>query len=152
MAFAAAVCASAFLGDAARAVDLPANRSDTFIFEAAKSEEFSSSEVLAVSRFKSERAIAYLPFTARGIDVGLDERTDKIISASLWLYIKDLPLFSAENVEEAPNGKEKSLPRRKEAAKPPETPLADSAASSAIECSPNIEPEAGEEKAPDEKI
>lgn len=151
LAFAAAVCAPAFLGDAARAVDLPANRSDTFIFEAAKSEEFSSSEVLAVSRFKSERAIAYLPFTARGIDVGLDERTDKIISASLWLYIKDLPLFSAENVEEAPNGKEKSLPRRKEAAKPPETPLADSAASSAIECSPNIEPEAGEEKAPDEK-
>ena len=65
LAFAAAVCAPAFLGDAVRAVDLPANRSDTFIFEAAKSEEFSSSEVLAVSRFKSERAIAYLPFTAR---------------------------------------------------------------------------------------
>lgn len=69
--------ALAFFGRAARAVDLPANVSDTFIFEAAQSEEFSSSKVLAVSRFKSERAIAYLPFTARGIDVGLDERTDK---------------------------------------------------------------------------
>lgn len=152
LAVAAAACALAFSGNAARATDLPADRSDTFIFEAAKSEEFSSSKVLAVSRFKSERAIAYLPFTARGIDAGLDERTDKIISASLSLYIKDLPLFSAENGEEAPKEKDKkSRPRREEAAKPPETPPAGPAANSAIECAPNIEPEAGEEKAPDEK-
>lgn len=113
--------ALAFFGRAARAVDLPANVSDTFIFEAAQSEEFSSSEVLAVSRFKSERAIAYLPFTARGIDVGLDERTDKIISASLSLYIKDLPLFSAEKEEEARKGEpeEKAAPPEK-AEKPPD--------------------------------
>ena len=84
----------------ADATDLIANRSDTFIFEAAKSEEFSDSEILAVSRFKSERAIAYLPFTARGIDVGLDEKTDKIITVSLSLYVKDLPLFTAAQIEE----------------------------------------------------
>lgn len=143
--------ALAFFGRAARAVDLPANVSDTFIFEAAQSEEFSSSEVFAVSRFKSERAIAYLPFTARGIDVGLDERTDKIISASLSLYIKDLPLFSAEKEEEARKGEpeEKAAPPEK-AEKPPASPLAGSEESSATSSS-GAEPEAEEEKAPDEK-
>lgn len=51
LAIAAVVFALAVSARWARAVDLFANRSDTFIFEAAKSEEFSSSEVLAVSRF-----------------------------------------------------------------------------------------------------
>ena len=112
LAVAAVVFALAVSARWARAVDLFANRSDTFIFEAAKSEEFSSSEVLAVSRFKSERAIAYLPFTARGIDAGLDERTDKIMSASLSLYIRDLPLFSAD--EGAESGKGQNSPESAE--------------------------------------
>lgn len=96
----ALICLSLSVWQRADATDLIANRSDTFIFEAAKSEEFSDSEILAVSRFKSERAIAYLPFTARGIDVGLDEKTDKIITVSLSLYVKDLPLFTAAQIEE----------------------------------------------------
>lgn len=100
IAVAALVCLSLPVWQRAGATDLIANRSDTFIFEAAKSEEFSDSEILAVSRFKSERAIAYLPFTARGIDVGLDEKTDKIITVSLSLHVKDLPLFTAAQIEE----------------------------------------------------
>lgn len=100
IAVAALICLSLSVWQRADATDLIANRSDTFIFEAAKSEEFSDSEILAVSRFKSERAIAYLPFTARGIDVGLDEKTDKIITVSLSLYVKDLPLFTAAQIEE----------------------------------------------------
>lgn len=100
IAVAALVCLLLPVWQRAGATDLIANRSDTFIFEAAKSEEFSDSEILAVSRFKSERAIAYLPFTARGIDVGLDEKTDKIITVSLSLHVKDLPLFTAAQIEE----------------------------------------------------
>ena len=100
IAVAALVCLSLPVWQRAGATDIIANRSDTFIFEAAKYEEFSDSEILAVSRFKSERAIAYLPFTARGIDVGLDEKTDKIITVSLSLHVKDLPLFTAAQIEE----------------------------------------------------
>lgn len=147
LAVAAVVFALAVSARWARAVDLFANRSDTFIFEAAKSEEFSSSEVLAVSRFKSERAIAYLPFTARGIDAGLDERTDKIMSASLSLYIRDLPLFSAD--EGAESGKGQNSPESAE--NPPETRPAAAGAKTASELAAGAEGEGDAENSGGEK-
>lgn len=101
------LCTSLLMPTPASAVELFAKRGDTFIYEAQKSKEFSASDFLAVSHLKGQRAIAYLPFEAKGIDIGFDEKTDRIIIAKLTLFIKELPSLPKSNVEPA------SLPKPK---------------------------------------
>ena len=81
----------------AEATEVVASRGDTFIFEAAPDREFSKSDFLAVSRTKGERALAYIPFEFDAPAVGISPERDKIITATLTLFIKKIPFVPDTN-------------------------------------------------------
>ena len=87
----AATCVGLCFACTLNAVELIAERSDTFICETFASGEFSKSEFIAVSNFDKERALAYLPFHIRADDIGISQKNSAIILASLNLYVKWLP-------------------------------------------------------------
>ncbi len=82
---------------AANATEVVSSRSDTFIFEAVPNGEFSKSDFLAVSKVKKERAITYLPFEFDGAALGICPERDKIITATLTLFVKKIPLIPDSN-------------------------------------------------------
>lgn len=83
------------------AEEITAARGDTFIFEAAPNKDFSKSDFLAVNNAKGERAIAYIPFEFDAPAVGLAPSRDVVISATLSIFVKKLPLVPASNAQSA---------------------------------------------------
>lgn len=83
------------------AEEITAARGDTFIFEADPNRDFSKSDFLAVNNAKGERAIAYIPFEFDAPAVGLAPSRDVVISATLSIFIKKLPLVPASNARSA---------------------------------------------------
>ena len=83
------------------AEEITAARGDTFIFEAAPNRDFSKSDFLAVNNAKGERAIAYIPFEFDAPAVGLAPTRDVVISATLSIFVKKLPLVPASNAQSA---------------------------------------------------
>ena len=107
------------------AADLPATeiiakKSDTFVFEGMPSEEFSKSDFLATAYVKGERAIAYITFDIDAGAVGIDPETDTIMTATLTLFVKKVPLMPDSNA--AAGKKEENKDENKE-----ESPLPDPA-------------------------
>lgn len=83
------------------AEEITAARGDTFIFEAAPNRDFSKSDFLAVNNAKGERAIAYIPFEFDAPAVGLAPSRDVVITATLSIFVKKLPLVPASNAQSA---------------------------------------------------
>lgn len=83
------------------AEEITAARGDTFIFEADPNRDFSKSDFLAVNNAKGERAIAYIPFEFDAPAVGLAPSRDVVITATLSIFVKKLPLVPASNSQSA---------------------------------------------------
>lgn len=83
------------------AEEITAARGDTFIFEADPNRDFSKSDFLAVNNAKGERAIAYIPFEFDAPAVGLAPSRDVVITATLSIFVKKLPLVPASNAQSA---------------------------------------------------
>ena len=83
------------------AEEITAARGDTFIFEADPNRDFSKSDFIAVNNAKGERAIAYIPFEFDAPAVGLAPSRDVVITATLSIFAKKLPLVPASNAQSA---------------------------------------------------
>ena len=92
-----ASCAMLFFCNLSGAVEIIAQKSDTFIFEAIASGEFSKSDFIATAHVKGEQAIAYLPFELKTEELGVQAQCDAITDCSLVLFIKSLPLLPDSN-------------------------------------------------------
>ena len=99
----AGACALMFFAGLARAVEVVAQKSDTFIFETMASGEFSKSDFLATAHVKGEQAIAYLPFELKTEELGVQPACDSLTDCSLTLFIKSLPLLPDSNASNSPD-------------------------------------------------
>lgn len=115
----------------AAALELVAQKSDTFIFEALPEGEFSKSDFLAMAHIRGERAISYLPFTFRAFDMGIVPERHDIGTAKFEIFIKSIPLFPDTNANASKKGKEKK-DTESEGEKEPEADLEDAALATAV--------------------
>jgi|GEM_PF-2543147 len=83
---------AAFAAADAAALELFSDKSDTFIYQSFPSDEFSGFDFIGVSAEEDAKAVAYLPFTLKPLELGMvPENGDRIIEARLELTAKAIP-------------------------------------------------------------
>lgn len=88
------------------AVEIVAQKTDTFITEVSPNSDFSEKDFIGVTNKKGEISIAYLSFVSDAADIGFVPERDNIILATLSLRIKKIlnpqPITEKEKKESPP--------------------------------------------------